>query len=282
MKEALSAAMLSALACVLVALAAQALQGGSLVDRIGRYTRAPEQPTAGREKAGAERWRRLLPAAGAVAGLFLGGFVAGVPGGIAGLVSALVAPAVIRRRRAARQQEQIEAQLAEAVSSVASGLRAGLSLTQSIGFAEGEVSPPLGPDLRQMVDRAAMGIALDESLERWVASQAAPDVRLVAGVLRLHKRMGGDLPTVLDQLARTLRERRAAAREVHSLTAQARLSGAILGLLPVGFFLFLSATSREDIAAAYHSPTGSAAIALGLALDAGAFLWIRQLLRVGP
>lgn len=278
MKEALSAASLSLLACVLGALAAQALQGASLVDRIGRQ--ASEQPTTGGDAARAERWRRLIPPARAVAGLLLGGFVAGVPGGIAGLLSALVGPAVMRKRRAARLQEQTEAQLAEAVSTVASGLRAGLSLTQSIGFAAGEASPPLGPDLRQMVDRAAMGIALDESLERWVESQPAPDVRLVAGVLRLHNRMGGDLPTVLDQLARTLRERRAAAREVHSLTAQARLSGAILGLLPVGFFLFLSATSREDIAAAYHSPAGSAAIALGLALEAGAFLWIRRLLRV--
>jgi Flp pilus assembly protein TadB len=84
----------------------------------------------------------------------------------------------------------------------------------------------------------------------------------------------------LDQIVVTLRDRRAAATEVRSLTAQARLSGAILGFLPVGFFLFLSATSKKDIAAAYHSPVGVTAIATGFALQAGAYLWIRRLLRV--
>ena len=71
------------------------------------------------------------------------------------------------------------------------------------------------------------------------------DARLVAGVLRLHRRSGGDLPATLDQVAATLRERHAAAGEVRALTAQARLSGTILGVLPIGFFAFLWITSRE-------------------------------------
>jgi tight adherence protein B len=85
---------------------------------------------------------------------------------------------------------------------------------------------------------------------------------------------------VLDGVGATLRDRRAAAHEVRALTAQARLSGAILGLLPIGFFLFLSVTSRDDIAAAFRSPTGVVAIATGLSMQALAFVWIRALLRV--
>ena len=65
-----------------------------------------------------------------------------------------------------------------------------------------------------------------------------------------------------------------------SLTAQARLSGSILGLLPVGFFLFLSVVSRSDMSAAYGSPAGLAAIVVGLVLDGAAYLWIRRMLRV--
>jgi tight adherence protein B len=85
---------------------------------------------------------------------------------------------------------------------------------------------------------------------------------------------------VLDQVARTLRLRRAAARELRSLTAQARLSGAVLGLLPVGFFAFMSVVSKHDVQAAYRSPAGLASILAGLVLDGGAFLWIRKLLQV--
>jgi len=220
---------------------------------------------------------RVLAIAG---GIGLGSVVAGTPGAVAGAVVGAAAPVAVRRRAAAHRAERAESQLTGAVATVADGLRAGQSLVQAVAFAADEAEAPLGPALRDVVDRAALGVPFAESLGRLTETLPGPDMRIVVGVLGLHHRTGGDLPSVLDQLARTLRERRAAAREVRSLTAQARLSGAILGFLPIGFFLFLSATSRGDIAAAYHSTAGAAAIGLGLAMQAAAFAWIRQLLRV--
>ncbi len=78
------------------------------------------------------------------------------------------------------------------------------------------------------------------------------------------------------RLPMTLRERRSAAREVRALTAQARLSGAILGLLPIGFFAFLWMTSRGNIEGAFDSPIGIGAVVVGLTLEGVAFLWIRS------
>jgi tight adherence protein B len=160
-------------------------------------------------------------------------------------------------------------------------MRAGLSLARSVRFAAEEGEEPLAGTLRIVADRTDLGASLEHSLDEWARETGSPDARLLAGVLDLHRRTGGELPVVLDQVAATLRERRAAAREVRALTAQARLSGAILGLLPIGFFLFLSVTSRHDIEAAFHTPAGIAAVALGLAMQGLAFLWIRALLRVG-
>jgi tight adherence protein B len=85
---------------------------------------------------------------------------------------------------------------------------------------------------------------------------------------------------VLDEVAGTLRQRRGAGREIRALTAQARLSGTILGVLPFGFFAFLWLTSRSEIEGAFRSPAGMAAIGLGLALEGLAFPWIRHLLAV--
>jgi len=81
-------------------------------------------------------------------------------------------------------------------------------------------------------------------------------------------------------LAETLRQRRSAAREVRSLTAQARMSGAILGFLPIGFFCFLAITARSDVQAALSTPAGITAVVVGFAMQGAAFLWIRSLLRV--
>jgi tight adherence protein B len=197
-----------------------------------------------------------------------------------GGIAAIIIPLVRARRNMARRAEMMEEQLGQAVSVIAAGLRTGRSLLQAISLSANEVGAPLGAALRGLADRVSLGVPFPPSLDGWVAEVGVPEARLVAGVLSLQRRTGGDLPVVLDRLARTLRDRQAAAREVRSLTAQARLSGAILGFLPIGFFLFLSVTSRGDIAAAYHSSTGATAIVAGLLMQGAAFLWIRRLLRV--
>src|SRR5206468_578477 len=121
---------------------------------------------------------------------------------------------------------------------------------------------------------------VDEALELFAQEIGGRDARLVQGALSLHRRTGGDLPRVLDQVGITLRERRASIREIRALTAQARLSGAILGFLPIAFFLFLAVTSRKDIEAAFTTPAGLTAMIVGLTMQACAFVWIRKLLRV--
>lgn len=275
MTSVLAPSLLAASGCLAAALATGVREREALRGRAG----------ASLSRARRRRWapsarRRFLNALGLVGGAVAGSVVAGPPGAAAGLAAAWFLPRLLNGRQARRREVLAEAQLADAVAAIAAGLRAGLSLQQSIAYAAEEVGPPVGEELRLMADRSDLGVPLGESLELWARSRPGSDGRLVAGVLRLHQRMGGDSPAVLDQVVSTLRERRAAATEVRSLTAQARLSGAILGFLPVGFFLFLSATSRNDMAAAYHSPLGVTAIAAGFALQGGAYLWIRQLLRV--
>ncbi len=188
----------------------------------------------------------------------------------------------LARRRTARRSDVLEAQLADAIAAIAAGSRAGMSLQQGIALAAEQVADPLGASLRAVVDRARLGVPLEDALDGWVSQIPMNDVRLAAAVLRLHRRTGGALAPVLEGLASTLRDRRAAVREVRSLTAQARLSGAILGLLPIGFFAFLWLSSRRDMQIAVASSLGRTAIAVGLALEGAAFLWIRRLLAVEP
>ena len=219
--------------------------------------------------------------AGVAALVGVGGFViAGPIVGIAAAGSLVGGWHLRRRRRAARVIAERDEQLADSVRAIASALRAGMSVPQAIGFAARESVPPLQATWSAMDAALELGSPFEDALDRWVFDVGTDDARLVAGVLRLNRRSGGDLPTTLDQVASTLRERHAAAREVRALTAQARLSGTILGVLPVGFFAFLWITSRNEIEGAFRSPAGVGAIGLGLVLEGLAFLWIRHLLEV--
>ena len=192
--------------------------------------------------------------------------------------AAAAVPKALRRRRTRDMAAALDAHLASAVDAVCAALRAGLSLSQALRYAADETPEPLAGELRAVSEREDLGLPLEASLERWGEESSSDDVRLVANALRL--RLGSGLPRVLDELVRTLRHRRTVAREVRSLTAQARLSGTILSILPAGFFLFLALTSRHDMAAAITMPAGMASIFVGVLLQTGGYLWIRRLVRV--
>ena len=151
-----------------------------------------------------------------------------------------------------------------------------MSLSQAIAAARDEAEAPLRGELDSVVRDLEVGVDVDRAFATWVERAGTDDARLLGAALTLHRRTGGDLPKVLDQIVGTIWERITIAREVRGLTAQARLSGLILGLLPVAFFGFLWVTSRRDMQAALSTPAGIAAVAVGAAMEGAAFLWIRQ------
>jgi tight adherence protein B len=200
--------------------------------------------------------------------------------GIAVGVASAIAPVAMDRKRNAGRRTAIDGQLLDVVTAIASALRSGRSLGQALTTAADEADDPLSTILAGTAHAASLGVPMDEALDRFADAVGGSDVRLVSGVLKVHRRTGGALAAALDDVARTLADRREAARELRSLTAQARLSAGILGLLPLGFFLFLSVVARRDIESAYRTTAGASAIGIGLALQGAAFVWIRRLLRV--
>ena len=240
-------------------------------ERLGRRLGSPSEERAARTIP----WIAVWVASAVAATLLTGPVLA-----LVGTACCLAGRHVALRRRASRARRLVADQLADAVSATAAGLRAGLSIPQSLAYARDEAEQPLRGDLSGLVDAIDVGVPIAEALDRWADAQGTEDARLLAGVLDLHRRSGGDLPSVLDGLAVTLRERRTAHREVRALTAQARLSGVILGLLPIGFFAFLMLTSRTEMLEAIATPLGGAALGIGLGLELLAFLWIRHLLEV--
>ena len=211
----------------------------------------------------------------------VGWAVARVPGLVVALVLAGVVRAVRRRRALAVSPVMVEERFADAVGALAAAVRSGASLTQAIRYTTTEAAPPVRDDLTRIVAQLDTGIALEQALRSWPDVRPSANVELVVGALELHRRSGGDLPAVLDQVVGAIRDRVSISREVRSLTAQARMSAWILGLLPVGFFAFLWLTSRRDIEGAMSTPVGIACVVAGLLLELGAFAWIRKLLVVG-
>lgn len=268
---------MSALVLTLLGLAAWLAERGSRASRRSALIRRMprEQPHTGHRRRSVPAWAPWC-GAGAAVGFALSGVVLAICGAFAGAV----ARRSYERRRGRSLAAERDEQLVDAVVSMTAAIRAGRSVPQAIGFAASDARPPLDESLVRLDRALDLGVPLDDAVATWAHEVDTDDARLLAGVLALHRRSGGDLPAVLDEVIGTLRERRAAAGEIRALTAQARLSGTILGVLPFGFFAFLWLTSRDEIEGALRSSAGLAAITIGLALEGLAFLWIRHLLEV--
>jgi tight adherence protein B len=269
----------NALAVALLGLAALCVEGSTrAARRADARRRARGVIRAGRtSRSRADVGAAVIPAMAAIAG----SLVAGAIGAVVATLAAIGARRLRRLRRRRMQLGRRDEQLADAVSALTAAVRAGMSVPQAVAYAMREADPPVADGLAELVADIEFGVPLGDAVDAWAERSGSEDALLVAGALDLHRRSGGDLPAVLDQVAATIRERVAVGRETRALTAQARLSGWILGVLPVGFFAFLWLTSRRDIEGALSTPAGLASVLVGLGLEVGAFFWIRSLLGVG-
>jgi tight adherence protein B len=226
-----------------------------------------------------ERWPLVsgLPLA-LVAG-FLGWLAVGPVGAAAGLVGGPLLLRATRRRRGDRRNELLEDQFRDVVDALAAGVRAGLSVRRALEEAARESEPPLRPILSAAVARLEVGDSLDSVLASLPDRLATPDAPLLVTLVAIHRRAGGNLPAMLDEVASVITQRRQARRDLRALTAQARVSGAVLAVLPIAFVTLLSWTGGDGLGPFYRTPTGSGLLLGGLFLEGLGFLWIRRLLR---
>jgi tight adherence protein B len=172
----------------------------------------------------------------------------------------------------------MEGQVREAVVALAAAVRAGRSIRGGLEEAAREVGPPLDVHLEEALHRLRVGGPLDATLRSLGNSIGSADAKLLVTVLDIHRRTGGDLPTMLDELADIVGQRADARRTVRALTAQGRASGAVLAVLPIAFVTLLSWTGGDGLGAFYRTPLGSGLLIAGLACDAAGFLWIRRII----
>jgi tight adherence protein B len=204
----------------------------------------------------------------------------GLAGIVVGIGAGLVLPFGLARRRRHHRTVVLEQQLAEVVEVISLAVRSGLSISQGVEFAAGEASPPMQPLLDAVLLQQSLGVPLERALRGLADELGTDDARLFVLILSIHLRSGGNLAGALQEVAATIRHRAGVRRELRGLTAQGRISGTVLGALPIGFSIVLAVASRHDLAPVYRSPLGIVMVSVGLGLEGLAYLWIRHLLKV--
>lgn len=128
-----------------------------------------------------------------------------------------------------------------ALDLMVSALRSGHSLVSAISLVAREVPDPIGREFRICFDEQNYGLELRTAMDNLTGRVPIQDVRMVVTAILIQKETGGNLAEVLDKCGSVIRERFRLKKEIRVRTAQGRLTGIILTLLPVilGFLMFL-------------------------------------------
>jgi tight adherence protein B len=199
----------------------------------------------------------------------------------------LYAPRFYLKRRQAGRIKAFAAQLPDTITLLANSLRAGSSFLQGMELVTREARPPISEEFERVVRDMQLGLALHPALNNLVRRVASEDLELMVTAIQIQSQVGGNLATVLDAIAHTIRERIRIYGEIQTLTAMQRYSGYVITLLPIGLagILFLISPSYISIMlekppAMFGLPMGVVFFGIGLISMGIGYLFIRRIVDI--
>ena len=178
---------------------------------------------------------------GAAIGLFVGLF--GLPRWFVGMM-------------VSGRQKKFSNQLADAIDIIVRGVKSGLPLTQCLRIIAAESPEPLRTEFQNLSDGQAMGVPLEQSMQRMYERMPLAEVNFFAIVLVIQQKTGGNLSESLGNLSTVLRSRKLMKEKVKALSAEAKASAMIIGALPFCVMGMVYLTKPDYIMLLFTHPTG--------------------------
>lgn len=200
---------------------------------------------------------------------------------IVGFIIGLRLPRIYIGFAARRRVNAFNDQLGDTLNLWVNALRSGYSVLQAMETIATELPPPVSSEFERVVQEVRLGLSLEQALENMYRRVPSEDLDLVITAVNIQREVGGNLAEVLDNISFTIRERVRIKGEIRTLTAQGRISGWIISLLPIVLALLLNAINegyvsqlwaKEDVPMVEVIPCGWLMLGVGgIMIAAGAY-----------
>lgn len=183
---------------------------------------------------------------------------------------------VLRRRRRAK----LEAQLETVLLDMGNALRSGFSIAQAVERVAENGEPPIAVEFATALHQARVGVPLGDALRNMAERVGSEDLSLVVTSIETARRSGGNLAEVFETISSTIRARLRVKARVRTLTAQGRMQGVVLSLMPVVVGGALAALQPSLFSPFLHSAAGAGAVAAAALLVAAGAFSIRKIVSI--
>jgi tight adherence protein B len=202
----------------------------------------------------------------------------------AGAAAIVIAPVVTTgavlvflRTKVQRRQAAFDEQLPDALETMASALKVGQSLTQSLQVIAEEAEKPIAEEFDQLLAEARLGRPLEVAFEGVQERVRSGELEFVITAIRVQRRVGGSLATLLETVASTVRRRQQFGRKLRSLTAMGRVSARILIVMPFVVGGLLTIINSSYMHPLYGTQVGRLLIVVALVMLAVGSLLLKRI-----
>jgi tight adherence protein B len=184
------------------------------------------------------------------------------------------------RRSRERRRERFVQQIPELARVLSNGANAGLSITTAWVVAEGEMAEPAKTEIQRLNAAVRFGTALEDAMLQMNDRLPAREVRVLMSTLVVSARSGGSLIKALRDISLTLDDRKEVRREVRTVLAQSRATGALVTLMGVGILLALNAIQPGTVERMTQTLLGQIALVVSIGLFLIGHLMVQRMTRI--
>lgn len=173
-----------------------------------------------------------------------------------GVVIGYLSPRFWIKKKTKERLKKFNDGLEDMIMTVIGSLRAGFSFTQALKTVALESDQPIKDEIELLLKEIQYGTSIEEALEHLKERMPSEDLELMIQAVLIQRQVGGNLAVVLETIVHTIRDRNKIYRQLRTLTAQGRMSGWVIGLLPFALSVALYFIQPSYIGTLFHHPIG--------------------------
>ena len=195
-------------------------------------------------------------------------------------VSVLLLPMMWINFRRASRLRKITSQLPDVFDMMSQALRAGHALGGAVQIIYEQMPPPIATEFAQVYHEQNLGVRIEDALQSMADRVDSLDVRFFVTAVVIQRQTGGDLAEVLDNISNVIRERIELAGLVRGLTAEGRLSGWVLFVLPIIVFGATMYLNPDYGAMLFDDPMGRIMLMVAIGMQLMGIAMIRWIVNI--
>lgn len=189
-----------------------------------------------------------------------------------------LAPYFIASAKKRQRIRKFERQLPDALDLVARSLRAGHAFSGGLQMVADEFDDPLGTEFQRTIVQINLGVSIEQALKNLADRVDCSDLKFFAVSVIIQRESGGNLAEILESISSLIRGRFKLRGKIRTLTAEGKLSAAILIGIPFLIALALSLISPEYIRVLSTDPTGKLLVVAALIMMGLGVAWMKKMI----